>query len=211
MSANQEFFIHRAKTTLKKFKGEEHVFFAVTILSLIGVGITDYAPTQSWVYWFAMIAVFATLAVVLEKLQFSRKEVPLSKLITVQLIHWGGTLLAVLISFSFVKTGRMTYDGDGLLILLILSLSTFLDGLHVGWRFYLAGLLLGLTTIFAAYFEEFMWISVAIAITSVVFAVYLEKYLIARMNIAQEQKMIAEAPRQKQAPGQDQEMPREAG
>ena len=46
-----------------------------------------------------------------------------------------------------VKTGQVTYEGAGLVILLILSLATFLNGTHIGWRFYLAGLLLGLTTV----------------------------------------------------------------
>ncbi len=76
----------------------------------------------------------------------------------------------------------MTYDGYGLVILLILSLATFLDGIHVGWRFYLVGLLLGLTTIFAAYFEEFMWMILAIAIICIVFAMYLEKYLVSQRD-----------------------------
>jgi hypothetical protein len=182
MSDEKQTIVGRTTSSIGKFKGEELAYFLVTVLSLIGVGITDYAPTQSWVYWFFMIAVFATLAIVLEKLQVSRKELPFSKLLVTQLIHWGGTLLAVLISFSFVKTGRMTYDGDGLLILLILSLATFLDGVHVGWRFYLAGLLLGLTTIFASYFEEFMWMILAIAVISIVFAIYLEKYLTSRRD-----------------------------
>ncbi len=177
MSENSLSLPPKTGSVLRKFNHEEWVYFLVTLLSLIGVAVTDYAPTQSWVYWFCMVAAFATLAIILEKLQVSRKELPFRKLLITQLIHWGGTMLAVMISFSFVKTGRMTYDGDGLLILLILALATFIDGIHVGWRFYLAGLLLGLTTIFAAYFEQFMWIVIVVAVVCMVFAVRLESYL----------------------------------
>ncbi len=184
MSDEKSTFLTRTASTLGKFSHEERIYFLITILSLIGVGITDYAPTQSWVYWFCMVAAFATLAIVLEKLQVSTKEVPFRKVLITQLIHWGGTMVAVLISFSFVKTGRMTYDGDGLLILLILALATFIDGIHVGWRFYLAGMLLGLTTIFASYFEQFVWIVIAVAIASVIFAVLLEKYLLLKLSLA---------------------------
>jgi len=164
----------------RKFRAEELIFFAIIILSLIGVAITDYAPTQSWAYWIFMIAALATSAIVIEKLLVPSKELPFAKLLGIQLIHWGATLIAIFISFTFVKTGRMTYEGIGLLILLILSLATFLDGVHVGWRFYLAGTFLGITTVFAAYFEEFMWVVFIVAILSIVFSVYLEKYLTSR-------------------------------
>jgi membrane-bound acyltransferase YfiQ involved in biofilm formation len=82
----------------------------------------------------------------------------------------------------------MTYEGIGLVVLLILSLATFLDGYHVGWRFYLTGTFLGITTVLAAYFEQFMWVMFIIAILSVVFAVYLEKYLTSRRESDPENK-----------------------
>jgi membrane-bound acyltransferase YfiQ involved in biofilm formation len=76
----------------------------------------------------------------------------------------------------------MTYEGSGLVILLILSLSTFLDGYQVGWRFYLAGIFLAITAILAAFIEEYMWILLVIAIASIVFSTYLEKYLTENEN-----------------------------
>jgi MFS family permease len=175
-------------TATRKFHAEELIFFAAIIFSLVGVAITDYAPTQSWVYWLFMIAALATSAIVIEKLLVPRKELPFSRLLGTQLIHWGATLIAVFISFTFVKTGRMTYEGIGLVVLLILSLATFLDGYHVGWRFYLTGTFLGITTVLAAYFEQFMWVMFIIAILSVVFAVYLEKYLTSRRESDPENK-----------------------
>jgi hypothetical protein len=74
----------------------------------------------------------------------------------------------------------MTNEGSGLMILLIIALSTFLDGYHVGWRFYVAGIFLGLISIVAAYVEEFMWILFAVGLACLVLAVYVEKYLAAR-------------------------------
>jgi hypothetical protein len=173
-------FYDRAVSAVKSFQTEEIIFFGVIFLSLIGVGVTDYAPMQSWSYWLFMIAALATSAVVIEKILLHRKNVSFLELVGTQLMHWGAALVAVLLSFSFVKTGRITYEGAGLVILLILLLATFLDGYHVGWRFYLAGVFLGVTTVFAAFFEQFMWVLFVIGIMSVVFAIYLEKYLIAR-------------------------------
>ena len=88
-----------------------------------------------------------------------------------------------MLSFAFVKTGRMTSGGSGLVILLLLSLSTFLDGYHVGWRFYLAGFFLGMSAILAAYVEEFMWILFIIALASIILSIYVEKLLTAKRHL----------------------------
>jgi len=177
---------NRAFELLKEFKTEEIIFFMIILLSVIGVGITDYAPTESWPYWIFMVVALCTCAVVIEKTLLHRKDVSFTKLWVTQLLHWGATLIAIIISFAFVKTGRMTYEGSGLVILLILSLSIFLDGFHVGWRFYLAGIFLAITSILAAFVEEYMWILLVIAIASIVFSTYLEKYLTAKGNEIQE-------------------------
>lgn len=177
---------NRAVELLKEFKTEEIIFFMIILLSVIGVGITDYAPTESWAYWMFMVTALAASAVVIEKTLLHRKDVSFTQLWVTQLLHWGATLIVIILSFAFVKTGRMTYEGSGLVILLILSLSTFLDGFHVGWRFYLAGIFLAITSILAAFVEEYMWILLVIAIASIVFSTYLEKYLTAKENEIQE-------------------------
>lgn len=176
----------RSVVYLKRVETEEMIVFTIILLSIIGVAITDYAPASSWAYWIFMVAVLCVSAIVIEKTLVDKKGASFANLLAVQAIHWGATLIAILVSFAFVKTGRMTYEGSGLVILLILALSTFLDGNHVGWRFYLAGIFLGLTAVLTAYLEEFMWILVVVAIVCVVLSIYLEKYLTAKGNESHE-------------------------
>ena len=180
------FVPERAVSFFKQFQTEEIIFFVIISLSIVGVAITNNAPAESWAYWIFMTAVLGASAVFIEKTLLHRKDVSFTTLWVTQLVHWGVTLLAILLSLAFVKTGRMTYESSGLVILLILSLSTFLDGYHVGWRFYLAGIFLGLTSILAAYVEKFMWIVLVIAAASILFSTYLEKYLTAKRNETQE-------------------------
>jgi len=180
---------NRHKNTISSFKFfgiEEIIFITIILLSIIGVGITDYAPTESWAYWIFMAAVLCACAVLIEKNLLHRKDVSFSKLLITQLVQWGATLIAIMLSFAFVKTGRMTYEGSGLVILLLLSLSTFLDGYHVGWRFYLAGFFLGMSAILAAYVEEFMWILFIIALASIILSIYVEKLLTAKRHLHKE-------------------------
>jgi hypothetical protein len=187
MSIIKPDFYGRAVSVVRSFQTEEIIFFALIMLSLVGVGITDYAPMQSWAYWLFMVAVLATSAVVIEKILVDRKDASFLALVGTQLMHWGASLVAILLGLSFVKSGRMTYEGAGLVVLLVLSLATFLDGYHVGWRFYLAGVFLAITTVFAAYFEQYMWVLFVVGIMSIVFAIYLEKYLVARERVKPEE------------------------
>jgi ABC-type uncharacterized transport system permease subunit len=60
--------------------------------------------------------------------------------------------------------------------LLVLALTTFLDGYHVGWRFYLAGLLLFLYTFIAAYLKAVIWIGILLAVPVIIVGLYWGKH-----------------------------------
>ena len=77
--------------------------------------------------------------------------------------------------FLLLQAGRLNYENTGLVILLILALATFIDGIRLGWRFCMAGLFLGATAVIAAFIEEFMWIVLLLAIGVILFTLYWEK------------------------------------
>ena len=79
---------HKHTISSFKFFGiEEIIFMTIILLSIIGVGITDYAPTESWAYWIFMAAVLCACAVLIEKNLLHRKDVSFSKLLITQLVH----------------------------------------------------------------------------------------------------------------------------
>ena len=63
-----------------------------------------------------------------------------------------------------------------LMILLILSLSSFLDGFHVRWHFSVIGILLAISVVTISYVEEFMWIITIIAVILLVVSLFWNKY-----------------------------------
>jgi hypothetical protein len=69
--------------------------------------------------------------------------VPLKKEIIRQILHGLGGLVAVLIIYSFYHSGRITPEATGLVVLLILALTTYLDGIRLGWHFSFAGFFSG--------------------------------------------------------------------
>jgi uncharacterized membrane protein len=64
-------------------------------------------------------------------------------------------------------TGRLNYETTGLLILLVLAFTTFIDGMLVSWKLYVVGLLLLLTLLMATYVESFLWMIVLAAVVMI--------------------------------------------
>jgi aminopeptidase-like protein len=174
---SEQAFVKSILTWLKKFEREEIVLFLIILLSIIGVAMTEYSPEASWFYWIAMVVVFGFSAGFIEHHAQTDLSLKLGELILKQFLHWGATLVAILLSFAFVKTGRMTDEAAGLVILLILALSAFLNGRQGGWRFYVIGVFLAATAVLTAYMEEFLWMLVVIAVICMGASVYLGKYI----------------------------------
>ncbi len=160
----------------KGFLLDKIILIALLVLSVIGVGITDFSPAISHYYWLTMIFVFAVAAMYEGYKQAQEKNLPVKNELITHLIHWTGAVFAVLAVYAFLHTGRIDFEQTGLMILLILALATFLDGIRLGWRFSLAGIFLGLTAILMAYLEEFMIIMFAIAIAIIVIGFFWHKY-----------------------------------
>lgn len=142
---------------------EEVILFFVFALSLIGMGITDFSPSESHRYWVLMIILLAIASI---GLGWSKKDYQgkIFELAVRELIHWGATLITVLGVYLLLQTGRLNYESTGLIIELILGLSLFLDGRNLGWRICLLGILVGCTAIVAAYVEEYIWVVLLVSL-----------------------------------------------
>jgi len=97
------------------------------------------------------------------------------ELFKTQSLHWLGSLAAVLCLFSFVEAGHMSQEATGLMVLLILALTTYLDGIRIGWRFCLTGIYLAVAAVAANMMENFMPLLFALAIFIIAITVYREK------------------------------------
>jgi len=152
-------------------------FMFLLVLAVIGVGITDYSPADAHRYWLFMIAICAAVAILGTLLQ-SRGEDRrqyLSRL-WIQLLHWSACVAAVLLTYALIHNGRLNNADAGLVILLLLSLTVFLDGAHVGRHFYLLGFLLGMITAIMAYVEQFIWIILIISVFITLVSIYWDRY-----------------------------------
>ena len=165
------------KSLLKRLFGlYEIILIVLILLSMIGIGITDFSPADSRLYWLAMVPVFAGACLILEWSRARGKGQKWSTILRTQLLLWLGLLLAVRLAYLLLHTGRLDNENTGLIILLLLALTTFFAGIHLGWRLFIVGIFLGLALIGAAYLEEFVWMFLIIALVVVAIFLLLKHY-----------------------------------
>ena len=152
----------------RKFQVEEGILIFLLILSIGGIAITDFSPADGYGYWIIMVFVFGIFAITIAWLQSKHLEGEFKEIVKEQSLHWSTTLLVVGGAFLLQKSGQLTPDSASLVILLLLSLATILDGLRIGWRFSLVGLFLGTSAVVGAFYEKFLWIDIGTAIGIVI-------------------------------------------
>ena len=159
----------------KLSKTDTIIFSALILLTILGVALTNMSPAHAHKYWLAMILFFA-MGAIATGWQRAAEKGQKKQLITSQLLHWGSTLIAVVVVYTFIHTGQIQNETVSLMILLILALSSFLDGFHVGWHFSVLGILLAISVVTISYVEEFMWIIAIIAVILLVVSFLWNKY-----------------------------------
>jgi hypothetical protein len=171
------------KLSLEKGKlklGIDKVLFLALIgLSLIGVPFTHVSPALSFWYWLTMVPVFAAIAIITEWERARREGHSVTEIVGVQLAHWGGVLIALVTIFEFSAEGRFTDENAALVILIVVGVATFLDGPHIGWRFYLAGIAIFLMADIVAYFRSVTWLVLLVAVPVILLGLYLEEHFLA--------------------------------
>jgi hypothetical protein len=166
-------------TTMKSFlydlKAFEIIFVTLVVLSLIGVGITDFSPARSYWYWFTMAPIYAGACLFMEWSQARREGTRALTIIRTQLFTWLGLLVAIQVVFLLLRSGRLTYESTGLVILLLLALTTFIAGIHLGYELCMLGGFLGLTVLMVAYLEQYVWVIVFLAIIGAIVIFYVAR------------------------------------
>lgn len=161
----------------RRFQLEEALFIVLLLLSLLGIAVTAFEPLDGYSYWLGMVLVFAILAVVISWIQSKKKDLDFVALVKEQTLHWLVTLLVVGGAFLLQQSGRLDESNASLVVLLILSLATTLDGIRVGWQLSLVGLFLGSCAILIAYTEQFMLAAAALAITIIICTILWEIWI----------------------------------
>ncbi len=142
----------------------EAVLSSLLILCFIGVAYTNFASSRSYHYWLWMIPVFAIAAIISEWSRYRRHEIAGMDFLRQQVLHWGAVFVAIKTVFMLHDIGRLNNDATALTLMVTLSLSTFLAGVYIGWRFIVLGLFMTLATVLVAWLEAYIWVLIPVAI-----------------------------------------------
>lgn len=158
----------------RKFQIDEAILILLLMLSLVGVAVTDFNPDDGYGYWLFMVLVFAVFAIVIAWLQSKNRMEDFAEIVWDQAKHWGTSLIVVAGTFLLQKSGQLNQTSASLVVLLILSLAIMLDGLRIGWHFSLLGLFINTAAIVMAFFDNFMWILILLALVIVASTLFWE-------------------------------------
>lgn len=153
--------------TMQMFLSKHNLFMLRLFLSLLGAFIAYTYRHASHDYWLLMMFLFGVIALAPGYYQLKQQGNGKKQFID-QALHWSGGLSAAIIVYAYHSSGRIFHEEAGLIVLLILALTSYLNGIRTGWRCIFTGLFLGLTAICIAYFDNYIWQLVILAVTAVI-------------------------------------------
>jgi len=140
------------------FNPERILFLTLFVLSLIGIGVSDFSLKFGFWYWLAMVPVFGGASIYNEWKEGKKEKEGTRTLLGRQIFHWLALVAVVYLVHVLQGTGRMNQEDAGLVLLLALSLTVFLAGVHFNWRFAVLGVVLGAAVALAALVDQYFWI-----------------------------------------------------
>jgi len=141
---------------MHRLQSNHHLFIVRLALSLLGIVIARVYRHASHDYWLLLTVLFGALAILPGYYRARHNGEDPAGLVR-QALHWSGGLFAALVVYAYHRTGRIFHEEAGLIVLLILALTIYLDGLHTGWRNCFMGVFLCLTAISIGYFDDYFW------------------------------------------------------
>lgn len=150
------------------------------LLSLIGVIITCADRTSSfsrW-YWTGAVVAFAVLCLWLNRIDLPAPRRVKGLAVWHAVLHWGALLVIILHVHLLVYAGIADNITAGLVILMLLALTTFLAGIYYDSTFILLGILLFILGIVATLLYQYILpvaVVAVIAVAVVIFFLYRKK------------------------------------
>jgi hypothetical protein len=158
-------------TLAKRLQANEIILIALIALSAIGIAVTDFSPRYGFWYWMAMVPIFGGFSLYSGWSKATSQGISVSTVLRTQLLHWIGLLVAIVIVFFLLRTGRINNIEAGIVALLMFAFATFLAGVHFDWRYMVVGIILGAAVVGAALVQEFIWMIMIPIVAAIILAI----------------------------------------
>jgi hypothetical protein len=107
------------------------IYLLWAVIVPVGFALVDFAPQATGLYWLIAGPV-GFVASTWIGFRDSRKQGQVDRREGVRhLLHWGGMMAGLLLTIPLVLSGTVTENGVGRVILLLVALAYFLNGVHM--------------------------------------------------------------------------------
>jgi hypothetical protein len=144
----------------------------LSIFIVFGLFLANYSAVKAYDYWCAMFPAFGLVCLGHQLIAGNTGGMPMWKVVLKQIVHWLGPIIAVSVVFLQLTKGEMDSATVALTILLILSVTCFLAGLHFDPVFILLSIVLMLVALLGAEIEAYIWLTVFIGLLAATVAIF---------------------------------------
>jgi hypothetical protein len=134
----------------------------LALFIMFGLFLANYSLSWADWYWSAMFPLFGLVCLGHELIAGDTQGMSASKVLLKQALHWLGPIVAVRIIFLQLAKGEMDADAVALMILLVLSVTCFLAGLHFDRSFIWLSIFLALVALLGTEIEAYLWLIVVV-------------------------------------------------
>jgi hypothetical protein len=164
----------RSSLLRRLFRLKDVGFYLMIALAWFGAAYTDADAQGSRWYWHGLIPVFGLICIITQWPYVESTMKARALLILRQILHWGGLLLLMQLVFVATSQGFMDTLDDrqaSFLLMLNVTLTTFLAGIYFNWRLCIVALFLGIGAVFMVLMQNMAPMLVYAGIVAI--AVYL--------------------------------------
>ncbi len=140
------------------------------ILVMIGLFLSNYSSEKALFYWCAMFPIFGVACLAHELAAGRAHEIALWRMLMRQALHWVGPIVAVRILFMQHARGQMATDAVALTVILLLTVTCFLAGVHFDSSFYWVSGFLALAAVIGTEIETYLWFAVVLLLIAIAIA-----------------------------------------
>jgi hypothetical protein len=131
---------------------------------MFGLFLANYSLSWADWYWSAMFPLFGLVCLGHQLTAGDTHGMSAAKVLLRQALHWLGPIVAVRIIFLQLAKGEMDADAVALMILLVLSVTCFLAGLHFDYSFIWLSAFLALVALMGTELEAYFWLIVVVGL-----------------------------------------------
>lgn len=166
-----KFIVWAAKIELSVLR-QSLIVGVLGVFIMFGLFLANYSLNWADWYWSVMFPIFGLVCLGHQLITGDINGMTVWKILEKQALHWLSPIVAVRIIFLQLAKGQMDGNAVALMILLILSVTCFLAGLHFDRSFIWVSIFLALVALLGTEVEAYLWLIVVVGLIAAALIVF---------------------------------------